>query len=78
MLIVRAHAPREDDSTPLASTLQFSRTRTSTRPGFPTSSVGVEINLERVVHTDLGRPRSYVLSDHPYGPNDKEVSAQAY
>ncbi|TFK81015.1 hypothetical protein K466DRAFT_502877 [Polyporus arcularius HHB13444] len=78
MLIVRAHAPREDDSTPLASTLQFSRTRTSTRPGFPASSVGVEINLERVVHSDLGSPRPYVLSDHPYGANDKEVDTQAY
>ncbi|KAI0720839.1 hypothetical protein C8T65DRAFT_567221 [Cerioporus squamosus] len=79
MLIVRSHAPREVSSTPLASTLQFSRTRASTlRPGVQTASIGVEINLERVVHTDLGSPRTYVHSDHPYATDDKESQAQAY
>ncbi|TFK91221.1 hypothetical protein K466DRAFT_483239 [Polyporus arcularius HHB13444] len=84
MLIVRAHAPRENTSTPLPSSFQLSRTRASSRPGVQTSSIGVEINLERVVHSDLGSPRTYVHSDHPYGrgdkevDDDKEVHAEAY
>lgn len=84
MLIVRAHSSGENVSTPLPSSLHFSRTRASTmRPGLQTSSIGVEINLERVVHTDLGSPRTYVHSDHPYAADpyaseDKEAHAQAF
>ncbi|RPD53160.1 hypothetical protein L226DRAFT_522578 [Lentinus tigrinus ALCF2SS1-7] len=80
MLIVRAHTERENISTPLPSTLQFSRTRASSmHPGIQTSSIGVEINLERVVHTDLGSPRTYVHSDHPYARSEdnKEDHGQA-
>ena len=76
MLIVRVHAPRENASTPLPSSMSFGHTtqRSAMRHQ---SSLGVEINLERVVHTDLPSPRAAYMP-HPYAMDEDKDKGQAF
>ncbi len=89
MLIVRAQAPRENlsTSTPLPSSVRYGTSignRASAMTGIrqQTSTIGVEINLERVVHSDShSTPRSPRF-DHPYAAtyvsDDKDKGGVAF
>ena len=71
MLIVRTRAQNNDNGTSVASTTIRFRGSRSTRPPI---AVGVEIDLERVVHTDAGSVHRFGETADGYNSRDDRIS----